>query len=57
MELCPMLFASQDGKGFWRRMDRCMYMAGSLCCSPETMTTLLIDYTPIQNAFGIKILN
>ena len=24
-------------------------MAGSLCYSPETITTLLISYTPIQN--------
>ena len=24
-------------------------MAESLCCSPETVTTLLIGYTPIQN--------
>ena len=26
-----------------------MGMAKSLCCSPETTTTLLISYTPIQN--------
>ena len=24
-------------------------MAESLCCSPETLTTLLIDCTPTQN--------
>ena len=24
-------------------------MAESLCCSPETVTTLLVSYTPIQN--------
>ena len=24
-------------------------MAKSLCCPPETITTLLISYTPIQN--------
>ena len=30
----------------------------SLCCSPETITTLLISYTPIQNTkffFLIKL--
>ena len=29
----------------------CIYvcMAGSLCCSSESVTTLLIGYTPIQN--------
>ena len=26
-----------------------MGMAESLCCSPETTTTLLTSYTPIQN--------
>ena len=26
-----------------------MYMDNSLCHSPETITTLLISYTPIQN--------
>ena len=29
-------------------------MAESLHCSPETTTTLLICYTPIQNVFGFK---
>ena len=28
-------------------------MAESLCCSPETTTSLLIGYTPIQNVFGV----
>ena len=32
----------------------CIYMTESLCCSPETTTTFLIDYTPIQNIFGVK---
>ena len=38
-------------------MDTCICMAESLCCSPETTTTLLICYTPIQNAFGVKKIN
>ena len=29
-------------------------MAESLCCSPETITTLLISCTPIQNVFGVE---
>ena len=29
-------------------------MAESLHCSAETITTLLIDYTPIKNAFDVK---
>ena len=32
------------------KQNRYMYMyTESLCCSPETITTLLIVYTPIQN--------
>ena len=30
-------------------MDTCICMAEFLHCSPETITTLLIGYTPIQN--------
>ena len=30
-------------------MDTCIGMAESLCCSPETIITLLIGYTPRQN--------
>ena len=30
-------------------MDTFIYMTESLCCSPETITTLLIGYTPTQN--------
>ena len=35
-------------------MDTCICMAESLCYSPEATTALLICYTPIQNAFGVK---
>ena len=38
-----------DRKGVWGRMDTCICMAESLCCSSETITTLLTGYTPIQN--------
>ena len=48
-ELCSMLCGNLDGKGVWGRMPTCTWMAGSLCSSPETITTLLISYTPIQN--------
>ena len=40
---------SLDGRGVWGRMDTRIYMAGSLRSSPETITALLIGYTPIQN--------
>ena len=49
MELCSMLSASLDGKMVSGRMDTCICMAESLPCSPETITTLLISYTLIQN--------
>ena len=31
-----------------------VYVWLSLCCSPETITTLLISYTPIQNVLVLK---
>ena len=40
--------------GVWGRMDTCICMAESLHCSPGTITTLLISYTPIQNVFGVR---
>ena len=30
-------------------VDTCIHMAESFHCSPETITTLLIGHTPIQN--------
>ena len=44
-----MLCGSLDGRRIWGRMDTCICIAESLCCSPETITTLLIGYTQIQN--------
>ena len=38
----------------WGRTDTCMCMAESLCCPPETITTLLIGYTTIQNVSDVK---
>ena len=49
MELSSMSCGSLDGKGVWGRMNTCICMAEPLYCSPETVTTLLISYTPIQN--------
>ena len=42
---------SLDGRGVWGRMDTCVYiyMAESLDWAPETITTLLIGYTPKKN--------
>ena len=54
MELFSILCASLDGRGVWGRRDTCICKAESLYCSPETIKTLLIGYTPIQNVFGVK---
>ena len=41
--------AAWMGGGFLGRMDICVCMAELLCHSLETITTLLIGPTPIQN--------
>ena len=46
-ELCSVLCGNQDGRKVWGRMETCICMAESLCCPPETVTTLLIGSTPI----------
>ena len=43
------LCASLDGRGIWGTVNTCTCMAESLCCSPETTTTLLTGYTRTQN--------
>jgi len=49
MELFSMLCGSLDGRRVWGRMDTYICMAEFLCCSPKTVTTLLIGYPSIQN--------
>ena len=41
--------AAMDGREVSGRMHTCICMAELLHCSPETITPLLISYTPIQN--------
>ena len=57
MELYSVLYARLNGSGVWGRMDTCICMAKSLCCPPETITTLLISYTPIENEKSKKETN
>ena len=45
-KLCLMSYGSLDVRGVWGKTDTCIHMAESLCCPPETITTLLINYTP-----------
>ena len=42
-EPCSMLCGGLDGRGVRQRMDTCICMAESPCCSPEAITTLFID--------------
>ena len=51
MELCSMLCGSLDGRGVWGGENGCRFMYD---CSPETITALLIGYTPIQNKVFLK---
>ena len=37
--LCSMLCRSLDAREVWGRMDTCVYMAESLCCSPGNITS------------------
>ena len=52
-----MLCGSLDGRGVWGGEWIYVYIciAESLCCSPKTITTLLISYSPIQNKTFLKI--
>ena len=43
-----------NGKTIQKRTDKCICINESLFCMPETNTTLLISYTPIQKGFGVK---
>ena len=47
--LLNVICGSLNGREVWGRMDTYICMTGSLCCLPETITTLLMSYTPIQN--------
>ena len=49
-----MLCGSLDGRGVYGRMGIGICMAESLCSSSETITTLVISYTPIQSKLKKK---
>ena len=53
-ELSSMLCGSLEGRRVWERMHPCICTPESLCCPLETITTLLIGYTPTQNNRFIK---
>ena len=47
-ELYSILRDSLDGRGIWGRIDTCKCVVEALYC-PETITALLIGYTPVKN--------
>ena len=47
-----MLLGSLDGMGVWGRINMCICLVESLCCSPEIITTLLISNTPLGDFPG-----
>ena len=49
-----MLYASLDERGVLGGIDICICMVEYLGCSLETITTLLIGCTPVQNTELIK---
>ena len=51
MEICSMLGGSLDGGKFGECVCVCVCVCVSelLCCAPETITTLLVDYTTIKH--------
>ena len=48
VELCSVSCGRLLGREVSGGMDPCICMAESLCCSPEIIRTLFINYTPIQ---------
>ena len=43
-EFCSVLHGSLEETEAWGRMDPCMCVAESLCCPPETITTLFVNW-------------
>ena len=54
MELYSILCGNLDERGVRKGMDKCICTTESLHYSPETVTTLLIGCTPIQNKNFLK---
>ena len=46
-KLCSILCNNLNGKRIWKEIDSGIYRAESLYWTPETNTTLLINYTSI----------
>ena len=53
-ELCSMLYGSLDGRSVWGRMGTCICMVESLHCSPETVTTLFVNWLYLNTKLKVK---
>ena len=47
MNEVSVLIKETPEKRIWKRIDTCICITELLCCTPETNTILLINYTPI----------
>ena len=58
-ELCLVLHGSLDGKGVWGKMDKCICMAESVCCPPQTITALSTAYqfSSVQSLSRVQLCN
>ena len=41
-------------KKIWKRLDICVCITESVCCTSETNTALWINYTPVSNFFFLR---
>ena len=46
-ELCSTFCNNLNGKTILKRIDTWICITELFCCTPETNTTLLVNYTPI----------
>ena len=49
-----MLCGSMGGRGVWGRMDTCMCMAESLCCS-EIPETISVQFSSVQSLSCVRL--
>ena len=53
-EFCSRFCNNLIGNIIWKRIDTCICITESFCCTLETNTTMLINYAPIQNNNYLK---
>ena len=45
---------SLNGRGLWGRTDTCICVSESFCCSPETITTLFVNWLYSSTKLKVK---